>query len=357
MSPTTQLRSGLLWGFLAYSWWGLVPLYFAVLKRYGLSAGEILAQRITWSLPLLLLLIGGMRGRQQLRRAVGDPSLLLTLAVSATLLAGNWLLYIYATVTDRVTEASLGYFMMPLVNAALATAVLRERLRPAHYPALALIAVAVLIPVVATGRFSWLAIALPLTFGLYSLVRKQAPVDSAVGLTVETFLLLPFSSGYLLWLASRGENHLTTSLTAAAWILFSSVVTVAPLLAFILSLRRLPLLTVSFLQFISPTVQMLIAVFVLGEVLDAARLASFGCVWLAVAIFLTDAVVAGRFARRRPPSSSPPVCGSASQRAGLSSAIDSVHLGADSPKASSARSVAASPLASPTPGTPVRPSH
>lgn len=299
MSRNTLPRSGLWWGLFAYTWWGLVPLYFAVLKRYGLSAGEILAQRITWSLPLLLLLAGGAAGRRQLRLVLSDRTLLLTLAVSASLLAVNWLLYIHATVTDRVAEASLGYFMMPLVNAVLGTLVLRERLRPAHYPALALVALSVVIPVTAGGRFSWLAIALPLTFGLYSLVRKQAPVESGVGLTVETVLLLPFSGGYLLWLAHQGENHLTHSLAAAGWILFSGVVTVVPLLAFTLSLRRLPLLTVSFLQFISPTVQMLIAVLLLGETLDQVRLAAFVCVWLAVLIFLADAVRARRLPSER----------------------------------------------------------
>jgi chloramphenicol-sensitive protein RarD len=278
----------------AYTWWGLVPLYFAVLKRYGLSAGEILAQRITWSVPLLLMLASGPAARRQWRVVLSDRSLLLTLAASASLLAINWLLYIFATVTDRVTEASLGYFMMPLVNAVLATVVLRERLRPAHYPALALIALAVAIPIFVHGRGSWLAIALPVTFGLYSVVRKQAAVDSVIGLTVETVWLLPFSVAYLLWLALHGENHLRHSPAAAAWIVLSGVVTVAPLLAFILSLRRLTLLAVSFIQFISPTVQMLIAVTLLGEKLESAQWLAFICVWGAVLIFLIDAVQAAQ---------------------------------------------------------------
>jgi chloramphenicol-sensitive protein RarD len=284
-----------MWGLFAYTWWGLVPLYFAVLKGYGLSAGEILAQRITWSWPLLLLLVASSpKRRDELRGVMGDGSLLVRLSLSASLLAVNWLLYIYATVTERVTEASQGYFMMPLIHAVLGTVVLGERLRPAQYPALALVGLSVALPVLLTGRWSWLAIALPLTFGLYSLVRKQAAVESAVGLTVETCLLLPPSVGYLLWLTQGGENHFGPDAVQDLWIIASGIVTVAPLLAFTLSLRRLPLLAVSFLQFISPTVQMLLAVTVLGEELDPVRLASFTCVWLAVLIFLADALLVER---------------------------------------------------------------
>ena len=299
-------RSGWLWGLVAYTCWGLVPLYFAVLKRYGLSAGEILAQRITWSLPLLLLLVASRRPlREELRRALGDRSLLLRLSLSAALLAINWLLYIYATVTDRVAEASHGYFLLPLVNAALGSAVLDERLRPAHYPALALVALSVALPVTLDGQWSWLALTLPLTFGLYSLVRKQVCVESAAGLTVETALLLLPAAAYLLLLAHSGDNHLGTTPAATAWILLSGPVTVVPLLAFTLALRRLTLLAVSFLQFISPAVQLLLALTVLGEELDRPRLAALACAGLAVLIFLADALWAER-RRARHRSSAPP---------------------------------------------------
>jgi len=298
-------RSGWFWGLFAYTCWGLVPLYFAVLKQYGLSAGEILAQRITWSLPLLLVLVTLQRQRRvELHRALGDRSVLLRLGVSASLLAVNWLLYIYATVTDRVAEASHGYFMLPLINAALGYAVLGERLRPAHYPALALVALSAALPLTVAGQWSWLAFALPLTFGLYSLVRKQVPVDSTAGLTLETALLLPPSAAYLLLLAHSGDNHLGTSPAATAWILASGLVTVVPLLAFTLSLRRLTLLAVSFLQFISPTVQLLLALTVLGEELTTARLAALACVWLAVLLVLADALLT-HLRRPRTPHADP----------------------------------------------------
>ncbi len=292
-------RSGYLFGVVAYTWWGLVPLYFAVLKRYGLTAGEILAQRICWSLPVLVVLVLGGGQWPQLRQAASNRRLLAVLLVSAGLLGVNWLLYIYATVTSRVAEASLGYFMMPLIHAALGWWVLGERLRPLHYPALLLVAAGVAIPFVAAGTFTWLAVALPVTFGLYSLVRKQAPVDSSVGLTLETLMLLGPSAAYLAWLTLRHQNHFGPDWACNLWIAASGVVTVVPLLAFTLSLRRLPLLAVSFLQFISPSVQMALAVTVLGESLHAAQAAAFGCVWLAVALFLADA--AWQYHRRRKP--------------------------------------------------------
>ena len=153
MSEAARFRSGLIFGLIAYLWWGLVPLYFAALKAEaaGIGAGEILAHRITWSLPIMFVLVSAVGGWADLFRVLRDRRLVLVLLLSSTLLAINWLLYIYATVTDRVAEASLGYYMMPLVNAALATWFLGERLRPAHYPALALVAVGVVIPIIAAA--------------------------------------------------------------------------------------------------------------------------------------------------------------------------------------------------------------
>jgi len=191
-----RYRSGLIFGLVAYVGWGLVPLYFAALKSHQLREWEILAHRIVWSLPMMLAVMAAVGGWADLARVLRDRKLVLVLLLSSSLLALNWLLYIYATVTNRVTEASLGYYMMPLVNAAFATLFLSERLRPAHYPALLLVALGVAIPFVAAGTFTWLAVALPITFGFYGLVRKMAPVEGTTGLTVETLLLLPPSLGF-----------------------------------------------------------------------------------------------------------------------------------------------------------------
>ena len=295
-------RSGLLFGLIAYLWWGLVPVYFQSLSRAAGMAGnpsaewalEILAHRIVWSIVLVAGITVFVGGWRELGRVFRSPRLVLTLLLSAVLLAINWLLYIYATVTGRVTEASLGYYMMPLVNAFLATILLKEKLRPAHYPALALVAVGVAVPFVAAGDFTWLAVALPITFGFYGLVRKQVAVESFAGLTVETLLLVAPSVAFLAWQAAAGGNHFGPDWAVNGWLMFSGVVTVVPLLTFTLSIRRLPLLAVSFIQFLSPTMQLLVAVFWIGETVAPAMWASIGCVWAAVAIFIADAVMQAR---------------------------------------------------------------
>jgi len=294
-----RYRSGVLFGLVAYVWWGLVPLYFAALKQFDVPASEILAHRIVWSLPIMLLLVAASSGWRDLFRVLRDRRLVLVMLLSAALLALNWLLYIYSTVSGRVVEASLGYYMMPLVNAALAPIFLAERLRPAYYPALALVAIGVAIPFVAAGKFTWLAVALPVTWGFYGLVRKQAPVESQTGLTVETLLLLPPSLAFLGYLWATGAGHMGADRGLDGLLALSGVITVVPLLAFVLSLRRLPLLAISFMQFVSPTVQMVLAITVLDETLTPEGLAAFVCIWLAVAIFIGDAVVQSRAAKRK----------------------------------------------------------
>jgi chloramphenicol-sensitive protein RarD len=277
----------------------LVPLYFAALKNADVPAWEILAHRIVWSLPVLLVLVAIIGAWNDLFRILINRKLVLTLLASSFFLAFNWLIYIYATVTGRVTEASLGYYMMPLVNAALATTFLGERLRPLHYPALLLVAIGVGIPFIAAGTFTWLAVVLPVSFGIYGLVRKKAPVESTVGLTVESLLLLPPSLGYLIYLWATGANHFAADWGVNGLIALSGIVTVVPLLTFTLSIRRLPLLAVSFLQFVAPTVQVIIAVTLLGEALTPDRIGAFICIWIAVALFIGDAVWQVRQAKRR----------------------------------------------------------
>ncbi|HVK17439.1 MAG TPA: EamA family transporter RarD [Fimbriiglobus sp.] len=282
-------RAGVIFGLVAYVWWGLVPLYFREIKH--VPATEILAHRICWSIVLLAALTAIMGGWADLARVLKSRRLVLTLLLSATLLAVNWLLYIYATVTGRVSEASLGYYMMPLVNAFLATIFLGEKLRPAHYPALALIAVGVAVPFVVAGDFTWIAVAVPVTFAIYGLVRKQVAVDSLTGLSVETLLLFGPSLGFLVWQATHGGGQFGADLRTDVLLGLGGVVTVVPLLMFTLSIRRMPLLANSFMQFLSPTMQFLVAVFLIGEEMSAERWAAIGFVWAAVLVFVGDAVV------------------------------------------------------------------
>ncbi len=294
MSQTSaSVRGGFLFGVLAYGWWGLIPLYFRQVR--DVDAVEILAQRVVWSVALLALMVAVLGGAADILRVLRDRKLALTLTLSAVLIGVNWLLYIHATVTDRVNEAALGYYVMPLVNAALATLFLGEKLRPAHYPALALVAVGVSVPLIALGS-GWLSIVLPVSFGLYSLVRKKVAVESFTGLCVETLLLLPASLAYLAFQSVNGTLSFGTAPAVTVLLAGGGVITVVPLLAFTMSLRRLPLLAVTCIQVISPTMQFLVAILWSGEVPGWPMWVALGCVWVAVAIFIADAA---RLARRR----------------------------------------------------------
>lgn len=296
MGEETQARAGFIYGLIAYTTWGVIPLYFAQVSH--VRPEEILAHRIVWSLGIMALLTAITHTWDHLRRVLLSRKLMMTMTLSSILLAGNWLLYIYATVNNRVSEASLGYFMMPLVNAFLGSVFLNERLRPMHYPALALVAMGVAIPAVSKGEFTWLAVALPITFGFYGLVRKKAPVESLTGLSVETLILTLPSAAYLLFLKAQGGGAFGSNAHDTSWLMIGGIATVLPLLTYTLSIRRLPLIAVSFIQFLSPTIQLLLAAVVLKEEIAWERWAAVGCVLVAVAIFLGDAVMVVRERKR-----------------------------------------------------------
>jgi chloramphenicol-sensitive protein RarD len=293
-----RFREGLIFGMIAYLAWGLVPLYFVQVA--SVPAAELLAHRIVWSLGILIGLTLLRTGAwADVRRVLGSRRLLLLLLLSAAFLAGNWLLYISATIWKQVTEASIGYYMLPLVNAFFARVFLGEKLRLAHYPALGLIAAGVVAASVIQGSFTWLAVALPTTFGFYGLVRKKIPVESLTGLSIETLLLFVPSATLLLTRQIQGVAAFGSDWALNGWLFFGGVVTVVPLLTYTLSIRRLPLLAQSFIQFVSPTVQFLIAVVVLGEAFTLAKMVAMISVWLAVLIFIADAVVQRRNAIRQ----------------------------------------------------------
>ena len=298
MFDPNSLRAGVASGLVAYLWWGFIPLFFRQLAHC--DAGEILAQRIVWALALLAAIAVAAGKLGPLWRVARSPRLLGVLAASSLLLSVNWLLYIHATVTNRVADASLGYYMLPLVNAFLATAFLGERLRPAHYPALALVALGVVVPVVWIGFVPWIALTLAVSFGLYGLVRKLAPVDSFTGLAAETALLAPVALGYIYYLHTTNRVMYGHDTTETILLTLSGVITVVPLLTFTLAIRRLPLLTLNLLQVISPTVQLILAVYWNGQDVPPAMWVALACVLAGVAVFLGDAV-----ARRRAPRTVP----------------------------------------------------
>lgn len=275
----------------AYTLWGLLPVYWKALN--GATATEILAHRMIWSLLFLLAVLAVRRQWQWVQVMRRQRRLRLTYLASATLLAANWGIYVWAVQMNRVVEASLGYFINPLVSIALGVLVLRERLRPAQWLAIAIAAAGVAWLTYSAGALPWIALALALSFGFYGLLRKQTPLGSFEALTVETLWMFVPAVLWLGWLAgnSGGIHH-----DAGLWLLLLStgVVTAAPLLFFGAATQRIPLTTIGILQYLAPTLQLLLGVLVYGEPFSTAQLIGFGAIWTALAIYTTDSLLAAR---------------------------------------------------------------
>jgi chloramphenicol-sensitive protein RarD len=280
----TKARAGVLYGIGAYGLWGVFPLYFKALQH--VPALEILCHRILWSLLLLLGLLWVRGGWPTARPALRSRRTLLTLGVTTLLIAGNWLGYIWAIVNSQVLQASLGYYINPLVNVLLGRIFLRERLHGGQLVAVALAAVGVGYLTLAGGHFPSLALFLAFTFGCYGLLRKTVQVDALVGLTVETALLTGPALLYLAFQMARGQAaFLHTSPRTDVLLLLAGVVTATPLLWFTEAARRLRLATLGFLQYLSPTGQFLLGVLAFGEAFTKAHGVAFACIWLALLIY------------------------------------------------------------------------
>ncbi|SHN45356.1 EamA family transporter RarD [Cryptosporangium aurantiacum] len=287
----TDQRRGLLFGITAYGAWGLFPLYFGLLKPAGPL--EILAHRIIWSLVTVGVLILVLR-RWRWFRTAGRRTLSL-LAAGAVLIAVNWFVYIYGVNSSHVVETALGYFINPLISVLLGVVVLHERLRRTQWIALAIGAAAVVVLTVDYGRPPWIAITLAVSFGLYGLVKKVAGAPAVEGLTTESLVLILPALGYVLWLTSTGDaqfGHVSAGHTAL--MVVSGALTAGPLLAFAAAANRVPLATIGLLQYLTPTLQFLLGVTVLGEHMPTARWAGFALVWVALIVFSLDSLLAVR---------------------------------------------------------------
>lgn len=284
---SNPFRSGLLYGLAAYVMWGAIPIYFRWLGSIA-SSYDILAHRIVWSALLLILVISLMRGRwSQLRSAFSNPRTALTLGFSSFLIAINWFVYIYGVETERVMHCSLGYFMTPLVNVAMGVFLLGERFRLWQGVALAFAALGLMLMASMTEGFPWIAVSLAATFSTYGLMRKLAPVDTVVGLTAESLLLVPLALGYLFSVGNAWHHSDSTG----HWMLIvSGPATVIPLFCFGQAARLLPLSMLGFLQYLSPSLQFLVAVVLFKEHLNLVKAIAFGLVWLGLIIFTVDLI-------------------------------------------------------------------
>ncbi|HEY1092727.1 MAG TPA: EamA family transporter RarD [Burkholderiaceae bacterium] len=288
-------RSGMLYAFLAYTCWGLFPLYFK--RLVGVDALEVIAHRTLWSLVFVMLVLAGLRRWAWLKPVLRKPRLLGACALSALLLACNWLVYVWAVQNDHVLEASLGYFINPLVNVALGFVFLHERPRPMQWLAVGLAAGGVLWLAVGTGHVPWIAIVLALSFGFYGLMRKTAALGALEGLAIETLALAPLAAGALLVWSFAGSSALVRGDgTLTLWLLAAGPLTAVPLLLFAAGARRITLTTLGLMQYIGPTIQFVLGVWLYKEPLTPARLVGFALIWSALAIYSLE----GLWRSRRP---------------------------------------------------------
>jgi len=283
-----EFRLGLVLGVAAYATWGVVPLFWGLLR--AVAPIEILAHRAVWGLVCFVALAAATGQLGAVRAGFRDRRIVLTLLGTGALLATNWGLFIWATLSGHLLQASLGYFINPLVSVALGVGFLGEKLRRATQLAIGLAAVGVVWLAAGVG-VPWVALALAASFGTYGLVRKVAPVPALVGSTIETALMAPIALGYLALLYARGAGVLGhADLRLHLLLVAGGVITAVPLVWFTSSARRLPLSVVGLLQYLSPTGQMLTAVLVFDESLPTRKLVAFAFIWAALAIFSIDLV-------------------------------------------------------------------
>ena len=280
-------QSGLIFGLLAYGWWGIVtPGYFWLVR--DVSPEILLGHRMLWGVPCLLVLLTLRSGWSAFRRAWTGGTLGVLIA-STICIAINWFFFIYAIVNGRAIEASLGYYINPLFSVALGMVVLGERLRPAQWIAVIVAALGVAWYTVAYGSLPWISLTLAFSFGLYGLLRKRAAVDATVGLAVEMTIVSPLALIYFIYhVATGGAAFGDGSPGMVILLVLAGLVTVVPLLFFVGAARRLRIVTVGFLQYLAPTGQLLMAVYVFGEALDRNLWITMGMIWLALAVFSVD---------------------------------------------------------------------
>jgi chloramphenicol-sensitive protein RarD len=298
------MNKGMLSAAAAYAMWGFLPIYFKFI--HDVPSIQATAHRVTWSFLFLAVILLVKQEWKGFRASLTQRTVLIFLG-AATLLAVNWLVYVYAMTSGFIVEASLGYFINPLVNVVLGMVFLRERLRPVQWVPIGLAALGVLYLTVSVGSLPWIALVLAFTFGFYGLVKKVAPLGSFYGLTLETTLLFIPATGYLIYSELTGTGaFLHTGTTNTILLFLLGVVTAIPLLLFASGARSVSLTTMGLLQYISPTLQFITGILLYGEPFTPQRVIGFGIIWLALVIFTAE----GFLSRRRTPGTSQPIVAS-----------------------------------------------
>lgn len=286
---TQQTRQGVGFALGAYFIWGIAPAYFKLVKE--VPPTEIMTHRVIWSALFVLVLITLSRSWKQVRTVLAQPKKVLLLAVTAVTIGGNWLLFIWAVNNQHMLEASLGYFINPLINVVFGMLFLRERFRRLQWVAVMLATIGVLVQLWQFGSLPIIGLGLALSFAVYGLLRKKIQVDAQSGMLIETAWLFPLAAIYLFGFADSATSHLSANpLSLNLKLVAAGIVTTIPLMLFAAACTRLRLSTVGFFQYIGPTLMFLLAVVFYGESLTPDKMVTFGFIWLALAVFIVDAV-------------------------------------------------------------------
>ena len=297
MSIDTEQRKGAIFACLAFFMWGLAPIYFKMIQH--VSAFEILMHRVIWSVVFLIVVVSVLSYWDKIKRILIQPKLILMLVVTSTLLGFNWGLFIWAINNNHMLDASLGYYINPLLNVLLGMVFLNERLRKLQGAAVALAFTGVLLQLISFGSFPVVAFSLATSFALYGLLRKKLQVDALPGILIEALILLPVALTYW-WLMVPTE---TSNLPVNDWLtnallVSAGIVTTLPLLCFTGAAKRLQYTTLGFFQYVGPSLMFILAVVFYGEVFDAERVITFACIWSALAIFSWDSYHQSRKRRK-----------------------------------------------------------
>jgi chloramphenicol-sensitive protein RarD len=288
-------RGGVVSALSAFGFWGLVPIYYKALQSVG--AWEVLAHRVIWSVPLLIVFLVARDGRRFFSRLRLPPASIAWLVLSGLTISINWLVFVWAVANGHILDTSLGYFGTPLINVLLGYVFLKERLNPLQVVAVLMAAAGTVYLGFFIGKPPWIALTLALSFGFYGLLRKRLDVGPMLGLLWETALMFVPALAYLLWLGTRSELHFMHNRTAIDLLLVgSAVITVLPLIWFNMAAKKLPLSILGFFQYLAPSMSFTIAVFLYGETFTTGHAVAFSCIWLALALVSIEPF---RRARRR----------------------------------------------------------
>jgi len=284
-----KVRSlGLLFGVSAYTLWGLFPIYWPLLKPA--NPLEIVSHRAVWTLVFCFIILALTKTLKSTLSLLKRPKIVAGLFLGSILISINWIIYIYAANNEHVVEASLGYYINPIVVIATGVIVLKEKMRPLQWLAVGIATLGVAVLTIDYGRLPWIALGLALSWGSYGLVKKQLGLGALEGLSIETLLSSGFYLAYLIWLGNSGEGHFTYSLTLTLLLIGGGAVTAIPLLLFNGSTNRLPLTLIGLLQYITPTIQFCIGVWYFHEEMPTARWVGFLIIWVALMSLAIDLV-------------------------------------------------------------------